>query len=50
MIFSNTRQKIPKLPKKKKKKLGGGGGGVSIFISYNTNTEHIDIYLQFDSN
>ena len=41
-VFS--RLEIPNLTK-----LGGGcgGGGFSIFISYNTNTEHIVAYLQF---
>ena len=48
-FFPNSRQKIPNLKKKKKKKncfffvffL------FSIFISYNTNTEHIVTYLQY---
>ena len=48
-FFPNSRQKIPNLTKKLF--FGGqiGNFWFSIFISYNTNTEHIVTYLQFSN-
>ena len=55
MFFSQFQTKIPNLTKKFffffffffVCVCVGGGGGFSMFISYNTNTEHIVTYLQF---